>query len=989
MASSIVLSTQLRGAKLRVKIPQFESLINDELRLRFEQEAHAAARLDHPNVASVLEAGSDGILPYIASVYYPGVTLADWLRNHRESLGPRVVAEFIRKIALALAHAHDRGVLHRDIKPSNILLLPPGESSLTTFALDEARPKLMDFGLAKLISDPQDMTQAGTLLGTLRYMSPEQASGRMQDVGPASDVYGLGALFYELLTGQPLFMGYSDVEVLRKISTADPLSIRLLRPSAARDLITICEKCLEKEPSRRYPSAQALAGDLDRYLIGVPIAARPAGRWERSSKWAKRNPAWAGMYLVSALSLLLILIGLTWSNFRISAALNQTEHQRVRAEEQTALARRRELVAREYAYGADMRLAQEAWDHSSPLEGRELLERYVPRNGEPDLRGIEWHYLWDSMHRYSQVVATQNSPVWSLAYEPHQQLFATGDRGGMVRLWSLDPPKLVRELKGHEAGDVDCVLFTPDGEKLLSAGDDNTIRLWRVAVGEPIGVWNEHHAWVGALAVSPFGTWLASGDAQGRILLWNLDTEKLVGEPYHHKAAVRRILFHPQKPWLVSASEDGDVRVWDYLANAPPAELPTGKLALPPSAAIRQAVFDEGGKWLFATIPGQLLQWDFRPDHGYNTTADRLDMPNTSSVAVLGGDKWLLTGGDDAHPDIVARPLRKLEEVERVLHGHSDTVRCLTPLPDGNTFLSGSEDGTVRSWQLHLSDPAMIRLSLKAPADSLVWAPDGHTLFAGLHSGEVVAILDARHPEPVFLGQHSSAVRGIAVAADSRSMLSVDEVGEAKWWDLEQRQESATISLATDIGQITLVASDQLLAYTRQHSLVAVDARTGHQRWQFEHPDTVHAITPLGPSLVTACNDGVVRCFDAETGRLLRQTAAQRAAVRSVDVSREGQLLATVSGDKTVRIYDGLTFTEKLRFPHTEDMHSVFFIDDDHRLLVFDLNSITILNPGTGQTVLKLESEFQTQRATAIESTRSLIVVPKGNDLVFLRLRIE
>ena len=250
---------------------------------------------------------------------------------------------------------------------------------------------------------------------------------------------------------------------------------------------------------------------------------------------------------------------------------------------QTTLARHRELLAREYAYGADMRLAQEAWDRSTPLEARELLERYLPRDGEPDRRGVEWQYLWNSMHRYSQVVATQSSPVWSLAFEPHHRLFATGDRTGTVRMWSLEPPGLIRELKGHGPGNIDCVLFTPDGERLISAGDDQTIRFWRVSDGEAIGVWKEHHDWIGAIAISPFGTWLASGDAQGRVLLWNLDNDSLVGELYRHGAAVRQIVFHPlvfhpHRFWLVSASEDGDLRVWDYLANEPPTEIPAGKL---------------------------------------------------------------------------------------------------------------------------------------------------------------------------------------------------------------------------------------------------------------------------------------------------------------------------------------------------------------------------------------------------------------------------
>lgn len=190
-----------------LKIPRIETLASTELQQRFEQEARAAAKLDHPNIVSVLEAGTAGMLPYIASTYYPGITLAAWLRDHREPIEPRFVAAFIRMLAAALAHAHDRGVLHRDIKPSNILLVAMGGKPVGEIALNEATPKLMDFGLAKLADAGRDMTTSGALLGTIRYMPPEQAAGRTKQIGPAADVYSLGTVLYELLAGEPPLHG--------------------------------------------------------------------------------------------------------------------------------------------------------------------------------------------------------------------------------------------------------------------------------------------------------------------------------------------------------------------------------------------------------------------------------------------------------------------------------------------------------------------------------------------------------------------------------------------------------------------------------------------------------------------------------------------------------------------------------------------------------------------------------------------------------------
>ncbi len=482
--------------QVALKIPRIETLASEELAQRFDQEARAAARLDHLNIIPVLEAGSIGMLPYIASAYYRGVTLASWLREHREPVAAATAATLIGQLAAALAHAHQRGVLHRDIKPSNILLVPPVDTEASAVELLDATPKLMDFGLAKLADVAGDMTQTGAMLGTIRYMPPEQAAGRSKQIGPASDVYSLGMVLYELLAGEPPFTADTDVEVLRKIETQEPEKFSRARPNVSIDLETICRKCLEKDPARRYASAQSLADDLDRFLQGVPIVARPATTLNRLAKWSRRNPALAALMALATLATVVFMGGLAWSNVQISSALQTAEQQRALATTQARIAEQRERVARKYAYNVDMRLAQEAWENGSPDEARQLLKRHVPRENEEDLRGIEWQYLNGTFGRYSQVVARQPSYVWSLAVAPDNKVFATGDPHGIIRLWRLEVPGLLRELRGHEDGNVDALVFTPDGQTLISAGDDRTIRFWNVASGETIHVLREHANWV-------------------------------------------------------------------------------------------------------------------------------------------------------------------------------------------------------------------------------------------------------------------------------------------------------------------------------------------------------------------------------------------------------------------------------------------------------------------------------------------------------------
>ena len=288
--------------EVALKVPRPEALITAETRARFFREARAAAGLDHPHIVPVHDAGEAGPICYIASAYCPGVTLAGWLKQQSEPVPFARAATLVTQLADAVDYAHRRGVVHRDLKPLNILLagvrgqepgaskdnLTPDSSILT--------PKVTDFGLAKLISpEGPDLTRSEALLGTPSYMAPEQASGRNTQVGPAADVYALGTVLYELLTGRPPFRGESDVDTLVQVRTTEPVAPARLRPKTPRDLETICLKCLEKDPRKRFASAGDLKADLDRYLRGEPIRAWPVGRVARLGRWCRRKPLVAGL----------------------------------------------------------------------------------------------------------------------------------------------------------------------------------------------------------------------------------------------------------------------------------------------------------------------------------------------------------------------------------------------------------------------------------------------------------------------------------------------------------------------------------------------------------------------------------------------------------------------------------------------------------------------------------------------------------------------
>jgi tetratricopeptide (TPR) repeat protein len=368
---------------------------------RFHLEAEALASLQHPNIVQIHEVGEHDGCPYLELEFVDGPSLDRKLGGAPQP--PHEAARLVRTLAEAIHHAHQRGLVHRDLKPANVLLAPnpksesrnpkqirnpnpespkpagSGVSDLGPLGLgivsdfgiriSDFSPKVTDFGLAKRFEE-DSRTETGAILGTPCYMAPEQAEGRLRDVGPAADVYALGTILYECLTGQPPFRGETVLATLEQVRLYDPVPPSRRQPRVPRDLETICLKCLHKDPRRRYATAGALAEDLRRFLAGEPITARPVGAAERAVKWARRRPAWAALVGVSAAAAVALAVLGAWSNVALRAAAGRERQARERAEKRSGLAR--QAVDEMYTRVAEQWLADQP--HKDALQ-REFLDK--------------------------------------------------------------------------------------------------------------------------------------------------------------------------------------------------------------------------------------------------------------------------------------------------------------------------------------------------------------------------------------------------------------------------------------------------------------------------------------------------------------------------------------------------------------------------------------------------------------------------------------
>ena len=957
-----------RKVALKVIKPGMDSR---EVVARFEAERQALALMDHPHIATVLDAGTTPSgRPYFVMELVKGVPITQYCDDNR--LTPRERLQLFVPLCQAVQHAHTKGIIHRDIKPSNVLV-----------TLHDITPvvKVIDFGVAKAVgrqlTENTVYTGFTQMIGTPLYMSPEQAQLSGLDVDTRSDMYSLGVLLYELLTGTTPFdraqlhqAGYDEIRRLireeeparpsTRVSTlgqagatvsanrkSDPLRLsHLLRG----ELDWIVMKSLEKDRNRRYETASAFAADVHRYLNDEPVQACPPSRWYRFGKFARRHKAGLMATASMVVAVLLAVGGLVAGNAQIKREQQQTqvalERERDTNEDLTRSLEREARVL----YRQGIQLADRELEANNVGRAEELLDFECPVR----LRDWEWQYLKRRRFREPLTFRGHNDYVWHLAFSPDGKQVASASSFlllGVVKIWDPATGKVIRTLRRH-FGPVIGVAYSPDGKRFATASWDKTAMVWDTSTWRVLHTLR-HTEYTSGVAFSPDSTNIATASGDRTAKIWDAATGQLLRTLHGHARGLSRVVYSPDGRTLATAASDKTVRLWDAATGKEVRTL-RGHTSLVYDVAFSQ----DGRRLASAALEGTVKVWE--PATGKEVRTLRVDYLTVTSVAFSRDGRRLASASLDKTV--------KLWDVDSgqevlTLRGHEDLVTFVTFSPDGRQLASASLDRTVKVWD---STPVTGKLPSELltlrghilPVIDVVFSPDSKQLVSGSLDG-TVRLWDAASGDEVrILAGHSGPVYVVAVSRDGKRLASADFGGTIKVWDRATGKDVRTFQ-GFYMGMAFSPDGRRLAANLDGGTVRLWDATTGQEELTLPAsgvPLTGLAFSPDGKRLATASWDGTAKIWDAATGRELLAVRGHRHLVQMVRFSPDGKRLATASWDKTAKVWDADTGKEVFApLVHGDRVLSVAFSPDGKLLATASYgHTVKVWDGASGKELLTL-----------------------------------